>query len=164
MKDLFNNIYDSIVQNDLKAFNHSKSREKALCINIIEVPSTSVSLVTLSAMFNKRKCVTIQEHEYAKMLGRIEDILMNVSEKCGCREFPYFVPLRDNKTINRNWFSRLRCHKLFIVPTVHIFSVIQYLTTDDFVLFLSDKCNVSELAIYVDTSNHTLKITRYNKE
>lgn len=161
MKDIFSTVYTSISKVGLRTFNYSKTRGKALCLNILEVPNTTVSLITISLMNNKHKTPSLDMKDFARLMSCIETQLSKTAEYVNCNEFPYFIPVSDK--INGDWYRRLNCHRLFIIPTRHMFSAIQYLTTEDFISYL-DACGVSELSLYVDTKTNKLKITRFQNK
>lgn len=160
MKDALLPIYSSIKQNKIRAFNYSKTKGAAVCFNLLEIPDTQCTVVTISMLGNRRKAISLDFVSFAKFMRELENRfgMMRDDHKSG---FPYYVPLVDE--VNKSWYNSLECHRLFLVPTNKVFETIAMLTSDNLRQVLGFNCGIEELSIYVNTSTHNLKISRFNK-
>lgn len=161
MKDVIKEVYTRVSKNKLQSHNYSITTEKALCLNILEIPETNISLLTASVMNGKKKSAILDYKEFAKMMTAIEKALNEVSEKLKFKEYPFFVPI--SKELNNNWYRRLNCHRLFLIPTEYTFSVVEYLTKDSFISYVREVCGVEEVIMYVNIKDNKLRITRTKK-
>ena len=163
MEDILKQVYSAIKQNEVRAFNHSKTKDEAVCINLIEIPDTEHVVVTVTVLKDRKKKASLDYKSFAKLMTEIDRIFSHIreyeSEDDGT---VYFKSLHS--FVTNSWYNLLGCHRLFLIPKNYIFYVLDLLTEDKLAQTLRSFCGIKELNFYVNTSSHNLKIVRFVKE
>lgn len=155
--------FKSLKQNKIKCKNYVRTREEALCFNILEIPPTEelpqpeFSILTVSVMYRRKKRAKLADSSFAKVMNTLEETLELIRYKYGIEDTLCLTPVHNTK-VNNSWYSLVECHRLFFLPTEMVFSVLEELTSASFLSLLNGV--VSETSFYVNTLSHQLKIVK----
>ena len=73
-----NNWFSIITNNDIHAYNKVNSRDLAICFNFLQIPDTSVVVLTATIMKNKVKKNSLDSRCFARVMSCIENSLNTV--------------------------------------------------------------------------------------
>lgn len=164
MEEIFTNLYDTIKETKTKAFNYSRIKEKALCINFVEIPHTEYCVMTISIMENKRRNIALSAQEFIIFMNEMDKTIVNLNSRFDA-DFPCFTILHDsmNKREEKRWNDQLNCHKSYLIPEHLLFATLEEFASDSFESLIMMKSGFKEINFYVNTKDHNLKITHFSK-
>lgn len=151
------NCYKVIDDKKIASFNFTKSKELSVCINFLEIPITDsgVIAVAVSVMKNKKKQPKLNKIDFARTCSVIENRLLDLyTEDFG--DVPYWISLKPY--LLDIWYIRLQCHRLFFIPKESLLEVLESFTTKKFLRTLRDEGNLKEVAYYINTDYHHVKL------
>ena len=153
-------ITDIIKKNHITAFNYSRSNNSSVCFNFIELPNTKDVILTVTMMKNKKKTISLDSKSFAKAMGIIESRLDNLLSEEDC-DFPYFSSIHNQ--LNRGIYHSLKCHRMFVIPEYLLFDTVKVLSSVNAMEQLKLSCSIEEISLYVRTTSHSLKITKFKE-
>ena len=161
MNNKLSDVLTLIKTHKVKTFNYSKTKEEAICINILEVPESIYSVVTVTVLNKRRKRASLNFTLFAKLMTELDYRMSQLREYFDyCTDDCCFVSL--NGQIDNSWYRALDCHRLYLIPTSKMFRTLEKFSEDNLEEFLKFGCGIKEVSIYMNTSTHNLKISRFH--
>lgn len=149
---------------NLSAVNSVSTFNPAVCLNFIQVENTEVSLMTVTIMKNKRKCIALNPVSFLLLLNKIEGCLELIDSLYEVNKPPLFSSIYEDTRHDTKWYKLMKCHRAFFIPTVMIFDVLERLSSESFVKFVVMNCEIEELSFRIDTDYNQLLVVKSLKK
>ena len=107
--------FNALKDNKISAFNYTKTQNEALCFNILEIPQTGYSVLTVAVMHNRKRRAHLDTKTFAVTMGILETSLGDIRDKYGVNDDISFLPMVSH--LGNGWYSMLKCHRVFFIPT-----------------------------------------------
>lgn len=147
-------LLEVIRNNKISAKNKSKWSELSLCVNIIEIPETELSVLTVSVLYDGKRRNAMPTMDFAHMMNTIEDIIGYVHDERDYGDMNDYVCTTLAKVLDDYWYRVINAHRVFFIPTSRSFEFINRMRNCVF------NVSVSGVVIYLklESCTGTIKI------
>lgn len=97
-------------QHDLQVINEADTDDLALCVNLLNIPTTDTVAVTVTFMKNRVKKNAASPQVFARTMGLIERLMRGIDDE-GYNLSDRF----QSVSLSTQWYYVLSCHRIFFV-------------------------------------------------
>lgn len=153
MSDQLKLWYSVIQKHSIHADNSVRIDGIVVVINVLELPGTDTSVVTLSLVKDRNKKSALQPHNFMKFMFQVESCMSRMRKGYdGPTDPMHFV--NTSKQLSSSWFIALKCHRVFFIPTKMSQSASYYFMRKDFIKF-TNSISISKVVVRTNTSDST---------
>ena len=145
-------LWHSVIQkNTIRADNSTHTDGIIVVINVLELPTTDTSVVTVSLVKDRNKKSALLPNSFMEFMFQVEGCMSKMQEDYkGPTDPMHFV--NTSKQLSSLWYIALNCHRVFFIPTEVASKAPQYFMKRGFIEGLK-ALSISKVAVRVNTSD-----------
>lgn len=155
-----NNWFSIITNNDIHAYNKVNSRDLAICFNFLQIPDTSVVVLTATIMKNKVKKNSLDSRCFARVMSCIENSLNMVWQENNTDTSISELYKETKSYLPTDWYVNLCCHRVFFVEEKFLFEVIKEMFSQENIKTMKDN-DLTEVSVFVNTDHYDFNAKFY---
>ena len=97
-------------QHNLQVINEADTNDLALCVNLLNIPTTGTVAVTVTFMKNRVKKNAAPPQVFARTMGLIERLMRGIDDE-GYNLSDRF----QSVSLSTQWYYVLNCHRIFFI-------------------------------------------------